>query len=102
ATLLTWPEVASALTGAVREVMLGEIGSDLAARLQGKASLVVGPGLGTDARARQAITDALGATTQPAVLDADGLGHFEGRAAALARWGHRLVLTPHAGELARL
>ena len=65
-------------------------------------AVVIGPGLGrqpaTLRRARQLIA-AIGV---PAVVDADGLNAL----AAVARWwqGQRspLVLTPHAGEFARL
>lgn len=63
-------------------------------------ALVVGPGLGTDARAERAVALAL-EDTRPSVWDADGLNLVarEGRLAAL---GGERVLTPHPLEAARL
>lgn len=65
---------------------------------------VVGSGRGTDDGAARAVLDALGCDV-PVVLDADALTvlaeHSEVRAAVRARrWP--TVLTPHAGEFARL
>ena len=64
----------------------------------GRASaLAVGPGIGRSAEARALVRDLLERSSLPAVVDADGLFGLEpvGREAPL-------VLTPHAGELARL
>ncbi len=101
-TIVSWPEVCDALAAQVREIMLAPIDGDLAGRLAGKASIVIGPGLGLDARARDAVVAALEGSSVPCVIDADALGHFMDDPTRLARWGERLVLTPHAGELARL
>jgi NAD(P)H-hydrate epimerase len=65
-------------------------------------ALVFGPGLG---RAPETIAFAHQlalAASRPLVLDADGLGAFAGRLGDLARRAPATVLTPHAGELARL
>ncbi len=66
------------------------------------SALVVGPGLGKDARAA-AMIDAALASGRPLVLDGDGLTHFERNAARLT---HALrgpvVLTPHEGEFRRV
>jgi ADP-dependent NAD(P)H-hydrate dehydratase / NAD(P)H-hydrate epimerase len=64
----------------------------------GRASaLALGPGLGRSEEARRLVRDLLERSSLPAVVDADGLFGLEpvGRDAPL-------VLTPHAGELARL
>jgi ADP-dependent NAD(P)H-hydrate dehydratase / NAD(P)H-hydrate epimerase len=60
-------------------------------------SLAIGPGLGRGAGRRALVRDLLERLEIPAVVDADALFEFEpvGRDAAT-------VLTPHAGELARL
>jgi ADP-dependent NAD(P)H-hydrate dehydratase / NAD(P)H-hydrate epimerase len=56
---------------------------------------VVGPGLGSDAERARALETAL-AGAEPAVVDADGLRFLPRRLETPA------LLTPHAGELARL
>ena len=63
------------------------------------AAVLVGPGLGRDAAARERLAEAL-AAGRPTVADADALtllrpGQLDDRSAPL-------VLTPHEGELARL
>lgn len=72
----------------------------LAAR-EGKDAIVVGPGLGHGPTTSELIIDLLAGTT-PAVLDADALNAFAGRASRLAGINAPLVLTPHPGEAARL
>ena len=62
-------------------------------------AVLVGPGLGRDGKARQALAEAL-AADRPTVADADALhllypGQVDDHSAPL-------VLTPHEGELARL
>lgn len=65
-------------------------------------ALVLGPGLGRAAGA-QALARRLAAEAPvPLVLDADGLNAHAGNAAATAVRSAPTVLTPHAGELARL
>ena len=71
-------------------------------RAQRADALVLGPGLG---RASETIAFAHRlalAAPRPLVLDADGLGAFAGRLGDLAGRAAPTVLTPHAGELARL
>ena len=64
-------------------------------------ALCLGPGLG-QARAREMVPVALGAG-RACVLDADALTAFEGDPAVLFEMLHETcVLTPHAGEFARL
>ncbi|RAL21618.1 bifunctional ADP-dependent NAD(P)H-hydrate dehydratase/NAD(P)H-hydrate epimerase [Lujinxingia litoralis] len=70
-------------------------------------TLVVGPGLGTDAAARQILHHCLSAAPRPTVLDADALTLLATdpellQAARDLAARAPLVLTPHPGELARL
>jgi len=58
--------------------------------------LLVGPGLGRDPETVAAVDQLLRAWSKPRVIDADGLFGLEPAAAQNA------LLTPHAGELARL
>ncbi len=101
-------------------VMLKSLGSDedLALLLQGDArinALCLGPGLGTGARERQMVAAALAASTSDKaargpgsgpgrglVLDADALTLIAGDAALFGALHAGCVLTPHAGEFARL
>ena len=62
-------------------------------------AVLVGPGLGRDAAARERLGEVL-AARRPTVLDADAL-HLVGPA-ELAGFAAPLVLTPHEGELAQL
>lgn len=61
---------------------------------------VVGPGLGLDDRAVEVLVDVL-ATDVPVLVDADALTLFA-RGALPAEREAPLILTPHAGELARM
>ena len=60
-------------------------------------ALAIGPGLGRTAEAAGLRDELLAASDQPVVLDADALHELQP-----GDWGARTVLTPHAGELARL
>jgi NAD(P)H-hydrate epimerase len=79
-------------------------GTDRLAQILGQArSIAIGPGMTTDERTAAWIRDLVRSSEIPVVLDADGLNAFAGRAADLAdRKAEGLVLTPHAGEFARL
>jgi ADP-dependent NAD(P)H-hydrate dehydratase / NAD(P)H-hydrate epimerase len=65
-------------------------------------SLVLGPGLGRTDGAKQLARRIAGETSRPLLLDADGLGAHAGQLETLAARSAATVLTPHAGELARL
>jgi NAD(P)H-hydrate epimerase len=68
-------------------------------------ALVLGPGLGADPSAREAVRLALTERAAPAVVDADGLSAVGGvdELAGLVAVSHQpVVCTPHDGELARL
>jgi hydroxyethylthiazole kinase-like uncharacterized protein yjeF len=87
-----WPEVVTTV------IEPGDAAAALAAgRVQ---AWVVGPGLGTDERAESLVAAALG-TELPVLVDADGLTVLARRRDLLRR-AAPTVLTPHAGELARL
>jgi hydroxyethylthiazole kinase-like uncharacterized protein yjeF len=72
----------------------------------GVDALVVGPGLGTDARARELVAKALALPSPcPLALDADALNLIAadaGLARAVAARNAPIALTPHPAEAARL
>jgi NAD(P)H-hydrate epimerase len=110
ATIVTWPDAARALSSRVLEVMTAPIdgGDDRArahsvdASLKNKAAAVIGPGFGTDAHARAVVEHVVATSRCPLVVDADAIGAYAQRPEALSVGSGRVVLTPHAGELARL
>ncbi len=68
-------------------------------------ALVVGPGLGRSAQVASAVRRLVADAGLPMVVDADGLnvlGGVEAVAELAGQRSHPLVLTPHAGEFARL
>jgi hydroxyethylthiazole kinase-like uncharacterized protein yjeF len=65
-------------------------------------ALVLGPGLGRAAKTLEFARRLAAGAPLPLVLDADALNAHAGRASELARRKAPTVLTPHAGELARL
>ncbi len=65
-------------------------------------ALALGPGLGRAAGTTAFVRDVLEAVALPAVVDADGLWHLGERPQWLRRRSAATVLTPHAGEAARL
>jgi hydroxyethylthiazole kinase-like uncharacterized protein yjeF len=89
-----WPEALTLATGdgsqAGHEI-------ETAGRVQ---AWVAGPGMGTDGAARDRLAAVLG-TGLPVLVDADGLTLIAAERGLLARSAPTL-LTPHAGELARL
>jgi len=69
----------------------------------GKSDCVaLGPGLGRDHESASVVTKFLVRSDTPVVLDADGLNAIAGKLSTLKRRQAPTVLTPHAGELARL
>jgi len=65
-------------------------------------ALALGPGLGRAEATTAFVRAALEAVALPAVVDADGLWHLGERPGWLAGRGAPTVITPHAGEAARL
>ena len=84
--LAHWPEIIASPTPAA------------AGRVQ---AWVVGPGLGTDETGAAALWFALG-TDLPVIVDADGLTILAAHPELVANREAPTVLTPHAGEFARL
>src|SRR5262250_3035813 len=87
-----WPEAVITVTGATGEE-IGAVG-----RVQ---AWLAGPGMGTDEQARRRLAAVL-ATDLPVLVDADGLTLVAGSPALGAQRRAPTLLTPHAGELARL
>jgi ADP-dependent NAD(P)H-hydrate dehydratase / NAD(P)H-hydrate epimerase len=71
-------------------------------RLEGANALAVGPGMTTEPETAELNRSLVAESPVPVVLDADGLNAFAGRTATLAGRRAEAVLTPHAGEFARL
>ncbi len=65
-------------------------------------SLVLGPGLGRDQGTQRFAREAASGARVALLLDADGLNAHAGALQTLASRSAPTVLTPHAGELARL
>ncbi|MDX6691208.1 MAG: ADP-dependent NAD(P)H-hydrate dehydratase / NAD(P)H-hydrate epimerase [Solirubrobacteraceae bacterium] len=65
-------------------------------------ALVLGPGAGRDAQTVAFLRDVAARAPVALLLDADGLNAHAGALANLADREHPTILTPHAGELARL
>jgi NAD(P)H-hydrate epimerase len=103
-TLASSPATLASLPSAFPELMHEPLAqpADVLALLGKKRAIVLGPGLGTDDFAAQIVAALLDAFEGPIVLDADALGPYAGRPEALCGSKADLVLTPHAGELARL
>ncbi len=70
--------------------------------LEKQNAVVLGPGLAANGDTDAWVVDFLSGLEQPVVVDADGLGAFSrlGREPHFA--SEQVILTPHAGELARL
>ena len=79
--------------GAAKEVLDG---------LDRFRALVVGPGLGRHPATVAAVRRLVAEAPIPLVLDADGLNALDGDVELLARRPAATVVTPHAGEYARL
>ena len=79
-----------------------EAGDDVLAAAERADALVLGPGLGRAEATLDLARDLAVRTALPLLLDADGLNAHAGRLDALASRDAPTVLTPHAGELARL
>jgi NAD(P)H-hydrate epimerase len=64
--------------------------------------LVVGPGAGRRPRTLEFVRELVRRSAIPTLIDADGLYAFRGRTDELNGESRRLVITPHAGEMAGL
>ncbi len=74
----------------------------LAAAVDGKSAVAVGPGLGAHRSVRDIVLWLLRYCTAPVVLDADALNVLARNPRPLRRAACELVLTPHPGEMGRL
>lgn len=77
-----------------------EVASDLLDVGKRCSSLAIGPGLGLDERTGAIVREICARTELPVVADASALFHFAKHLELLR--GKHVVLTPHAGEFARL
>jgi hydroxyethylthiazole kinase-like uncharacterized protein yjeF len=107
ATVASWPEAVRALDQRVIEVMTAAIDPEridgsVQEALRGRKAVAIGPGFGLGERARKVIDQVVLGWDGPIVVDADAITAFAGRAAELASAKGKIVLTPHAGEMARL
>jgi NAD(P)H-hydrate epimerase len=82
----------------------GRVHGGAAERLLGRAphAVLLGPGLGDDARTRALLSLALATLEVPLALDADALNALDGEPERLRGSRVPLVLTPHPGEAERL
>jgi NAD(P)H-hydrate epimerase len=92
------------MTEPLAEDAAGTIGAGAGDRVLGLHAdvIAIGPGLGQSPGVTAAVRAVVEQARVPVVLDADGLNAFAGRAGDLADRRSDLVLTPHAGEFARL
>jgi NAD(P)H-hydrate epimerase len=95
AMMVGLPDDDGALTQAALDSLLEAV--------QRADTVVLGPGLGRGPGSRELVHELVGRVEVPLVIDADGLNALAGRAGELlAPRPAPTVLTPHAGELARL
>lgn len=64
--------------------------------------LAIGPGLTADENIRSLLKKLLGIITVPMVMDADAINSISGETDLLKHVKSPVILTPHAGEMARL
>ena len=107
ATIATWPEAVAALESQVLEVMTAalddqQLEQSLQQALSRRDAVAIGPGFGHEPRSMQVIDRVVLDWDGVKVVDADAITAFAGRADELAKAKGRLILTPHAGELAKL
>jgi NAD(P)H-hydrate epimerase len=88
------PDAAGALTPEAIDIILE--------RAQRAGALVLGPGLGREDGTFELARTVVRRAEIPLLLDADGLNAHAGQLESLAGRSAPTVLTPHAGELARL
>ena len=68
----------------------------------GKNVVIIGPGLGRHDETMEVVRRLYGELDKTFVIDADGIGAFEGRLDLITRKKGRAVFTPHPGEFGRL
>ncbi len=65
-------------------------------------AVAIGPGLGQGTRQQELVEEALRSVEAPVVVDADGLNVLSDRPEVILDRTAPVVITPHAGEMARL
>lgn len=101
ATICTWSEALPAFEKEVKEIMLMPLDSPDKA-LERRGSAVIGPGFGLGEKAASMVRKILTAAEIPLVIDADALTLLGADLPALKNAAAPKILTPHAGEAARL
>lgn len=101
ATICTWSEALSAFEKEVKEIMLLPLDS-VEKALERRNAVVIGPGFGLDEKAASIVRRVLAAAEIPLVIDADALTLIGTDLALLKKTAAPKILTPHAGEAARL
>lgn len=107
ATVCSWSDGLPAFEKEVMEIMLAPLKSDavqvsLSAAMEKRSAIAIGPGLGLNAAAGEAVAYVLEHAKVPLVIDADALTHLAEDLSVLKACKAPKILTPHAGELARL
>lgn len=105
--VMTAEENASIVLNALPEAILSTYGKNIDPRqlvedLKWADAVVLGPGLGTSAAARELLHQVLKNSSVPLVLDADALNLLAEETDLLLRPHTEIVVTPHLGEMARL
>ena len=75
---------------------------EILTRCERAGALTLGPGIGRAGPTQELVRAVAGRAPIPLLLDADGLFAYSGQLPELASRDAATVLTPHAGELARL
>jgi len=111
-TIAATASIAPILQAKMLEVMVAELPEtdegagpqvlEALSRAERAGSIVLGPGLGREDRARTFARVVLNKAPRPLVLDADGLNAIAGDLELVTLRHEPTVLTPHTGELARL
>jgi len=97
------PEVRAEVAIGTPEVMVNAHSLDEVMLQAARVSAVaIGPGMGRDDESATLLRALLAGIAHPVVLDADGLWHLGDDLAALRARPGPTVITPHAGEAARL
>ncbi len=100
------PVVTEALTRGLPETAAGSLSlaalPEIEELLTRVDALAIGPGLSTQAETVELVRQLLPRLRVPAVIDADGLNALAGESERLRQVQVPVVVTPHAGEMARL
>lgn len=107
-TLATSGEIRSRLEGVVPDLMVEAVRGGSSEKqkvvklLDGKSAIAVGPGMGTASAQLELLKQLVELSSCPIVMDADALAGLATKPEIAEGAAHRLVLTPHPGEMARL